>query len=487
MSSLPNYLVTFTIFSLPSQTSTMRMVAEAFRRNEDEFCDSCTEELFKNGGCGIFFEDAKRLEDILYFVSDWCTTNCLSSLYTGCLRYCEEGNNPGCDYQSCCTEQPSAVCYTEECINLYGYCCDVGAGTWMEVFRRLPGALPTENPSSWYPAVVPSSDPSNLDDSKGTEILTTLPTLNPTTVTTLMPVSAPTTITTRSPTWTRNATSSTPLAPTLSPATTHTGEPTSSPIFLPILLPTLTPSPMPSYLAPNIKENTTLGVGDFCIANSDCAPMTCVEAIGGVEQAALADDESCSTDTCYCNLASRDLQVEWVLQLCCIEEAHINQTIQPIAESLNVSDSVVRIKSYSLINMPSMRRQMSVGFTWDIIYEVSITEDALALKQELSNENFLDRVETAIEEDIGLPISSLSTLEVAFDVDVNVDEPIVAPTGSDTSIAWALAGAIVGFLLVMGLAYYIFSVKMVAEEATTLEEIPRSGVPIRLGGDRFEL
>jgi len=144
MTSAPKYLVTFTIFCLPSQTSPLRMPAEAFSRIEDELCDSCAEELFKNGGCGIFLDDVQGLKDILYFVSDWCTTNCLSTLHAGCHRYCEE-ENAGCE--SCCTDLPSAVCYTEECINLYGWCCDVKAGTWTEIFRRLPGALPSANPS----------------------------------------------------------------------------------------------------------------------------------------------------------------------------------------------------------------------------------------------------------------------------------------------------------------------------------------------------
>lgn len=472
MTSAPSYLVTFTIFCLPSQTSPIRMPAEAFSGIEDELCDSCAEELFKNGGCEIYFEDVTGLKDILYFVSDWCTTNCLSTLHSGCQRYCEEDNNAGCE--SCCTDLPSAVCYTEECINLYSYCCDVEAGTWTEIFRRLPGALPSANPSYWYPAAVPSSDPSNLDDSKGLS-----------------------------------------LAPTQSPASLRTVEPTRSSIFLPTsqstMLPTLRPSTMPTYLAPNFKENTAQGVGDFCIANSDCASMSCIKTIGGVEQEALTDDERCSTDICQCGLASDKLQVEWVLQLCCIGEAHINQTIGPIAESLNITDSAVRIKSYWLISTPTTRRQMSSVFAWDIIYEVSIGGDALALKRELSSETFLDIVGTAVEEDIGFPISKIATLELSFEVVA----PTLAPTefpynetilldqdgeaimsGSDNSIIWAVAGAIGGLVLLIGLAYYISSCPTAEEEVCSLEEAPikmieegeiTTGVTVRLGENRFEL
>jgi len=158
-----------------------------------------------------------------------------------------------------------------------------------------------------------------------------------------------------------------------------------------------------------------------------------------------------------------------------------------------------------------MRRQMSLVFTWDIIYEVSITGDALALKQELSDETFLDTVETAIEVDIGVPISKITTRELSFDVvgptlaptdflyneTILLDEDGGAQTpGSDSSIAWALAGAIGGLLLLIGLAYYISTFQRPREEACSFKEVSNkmieeeknaSGVPIRLGGDRFEL
>jgi len=234
--------------------------------------------------------------------------------------------------------------------------------------------------------------------------------------------------------------------------------------------------------------------------------MTCVEMLGGIEQKALADDESCSAETCRCGLASHHLQLEWVLQLCCIEEAHINHTIQPIAESLNISDSAVRIKSY---HTPSLKEQRRLVFAWDIIYEVRITGDALALNQKLYNETFLDTVGTAIEESIGFSISKIATLNLYFYVatptslpteflynETNVqDQPDVEILqGSDNFMPWTLAGVIGGILLLTGLTCYISLFQTAAEEPSSSEDVSNTimeevitGVPIRLGEGRFEL
>jgi len=118
----------------------------------DYDCQDCAEKLVENNGCGIFADSAVTGDPGRYVPLE-CThrNDCPVNYYEACKASCGEVSISGCDYDSCCVDQPLALCITKECSYVYGYCCEIQDAPEKDlnsVFQLNPSVVPTVDPSS---------------------------------------------------------------------------------------------------------------------------------------------------------------------------------------------------------------------------------------------------------------------------------------------------------------------------------------------------
>jgi len=125
-------------------------------------CDSCAVEFLANGGCEVFSNSMKPMDPNSY-VSAGCYNrmDCSDLIYSECEASCKKVNLIGCDYEACCGDIPNALCNTKECLDIYGYCCEIEV---IVVDRNQLAVL--------EPAVVPTADPSGGHESNHNEYVT---------------------------------------------------------------------------------------------------------------------------------------------------------------------------------------------------------------------------------------------------------------------------------------------------------------------------
>merc|ERR1719184_163479 len=226
-----------------------------------------------------------------------------------------------------------------------------------------PSVIPTINPTfnpSQDPTLVPSQDP--------TLVPTVIPSQSPTTHNSSNPTQSPTRNPTMDPTW--NPSSS----PTQTPTWPPTKVPTASPTDFPTSDPTSYPTKMPTWSPTHEPTDVTT------------------------------------------------YKVNWEAVLCCISETQIQDTIPPVADSLDVDEDKVTIVSYSaltstrrreVIGMLEERRRSETGIdgAWDIEYVILISgiDETLDAENQLNNDTFVRGIEDSISSSVSKELAIISS------------------------------------------------------------------------------
>jgi hypothetical protein len=245
-------------------------------------CDECAQQFVENDGCSMFPLNDSSVEEqhLAKYTSRNCAyrVDCLTTIESACKETCNAVEVPYCNYDSCCSGIPMALCYTMECMGDHHFCCGLWAETETSVlgvggehfFRRsepcksTPASIPSADPASFValtreptsPEIftdVPTETPTQMPSSSPTETPTNQPTHVPTDTPTEMPTSSPTNTPTNQPTHmpTHMPTYVPTSNPTEIPTSTPTHMPTHVPTSLPSYLPTATPSERPT-VAPTV-------------------------------------------------------------------------------------------------------------------------------------------------------------------------------------------------------------------------------------------
>jgi len=118
-------------------------------------------------------------------------------------------------------------------------------------------------------------------------------------------------------------------------------------------------------------------------------------------------------------------ELNWVLGICCIDESQIEDTIPPVAESLSLDVSSVRIAFYtevdssrrrrSEVTTKKLRRLSSVtDGTWDIGYllQVAGLNNAVNTEAKLEDATFVNQIGGSISTSMSIALDFISTREV---------------------------------------------------------------------------
>jgi hypothetical protein len=118
-------------------------------------------------------------------------------------------------------------------------------------------------------------------------------------------------------------------------------------------------------------------------------------------------------------------EVIWVLGICCLDESQIAETIPPVAESLSLDVSSVRIAFYtefdssrrrdSEVTAKKLRRLSSVrDGAWDVEYQLQVAgmNNALNMEAQLNDATFVDQIGGSIRTSMNIALDFIFTREV---------------------------------------------------------------------------
>jgi hypothetical protein len=153
-------------------------------------------------------------------------------------------------------------------------------------------------------------------------------------------------------------------------------------------------------------------------------------------------------------------ELYWEALLCCIEENQIEDTVQPVADSLGLDDSDVSIESYTAFE--SSRRRQPVDLlekrrsvfkakdgAWDIQYLIKVAgiDETLYTETLLKDAAFVDSIGENIGTSINIVLELISTQNVSIGIisssptSVSSQNPTPTPTLGDPKATFFTTGA----------------------------------------------
>jgi len=338
-----------------------------------------------------------------------------------------------CNVDQICTGNQNACIKIEACIDNKGQSAVSGpdclcidgekndtctAGQWCSTSRLslCSNTPPTETPT-WFPTRIPTLSPTSVPTQNPTvaptEQPTLFPTLTPTTKPTLHPSEDPTAEPKGYPT----------VAPTAEPTGYPTVAPTAEPTFqpTPTQSPTTAPSGKPSDIPTQIPSLTPTNslTSHPIYAPSESPTWSATHSPS--ENATMSPTQPPTHEPADMNV----YELNWVLGICCIDESQIEETIPPVAESLSLDVSSVRIAFYaefdssrrrhSEVTTKKLRRLSSVtDGAWDIEYLIQVAgmNNALNREAQLDNASFVDHIGDSISTSMNIALDFISTRKV---------------------------------------------------------------------------
>merc|ERR1712060_867456 len=235
------------------------------------------------------------------------------------------------------------------------------------------------------------------------------------------------------------------MGPTFQPRPSPTVAPTIDPTFQPSLRPTVGPLPSPSDLPTGIPTydhsgGPTTAPSDIPTQTPSLTPTYSPSkspTYSPSESPTYSPSESPTSSPSENPTMSptqspthvpADMSVyelNWVLGICCIEENQIEETIPPVAESLGLDVSSVRIAFYTVFSSrrrraeattKKLRRLSSVTEgAWDIEYLLLVAglNNVLNTEVQLEDATFVNKIGGNISTSMNITLDFISTREVS--------------------------------------------------------------------------